>query len=109
MIVSLVKFLKNKMGFEFYPEIAPKSAKLPCGVYTVVSESERISVNLGSYQSDFMVQLDIYTSTYKEANLMKESIKKVLFEFERPIISLSCNISKDDEIYRLMVEFESFE
>lgn len=108
MIISLISHLKKSLRFEFYPQIAPEFAKLPCGVYNIISETERISVNLGSYQSDFIIQLDIYTNTYKEADLLKDEVKKALFSFERPIVSLSCNISKDNEIYRLIVEFKSF-
>lgn len=109
MIINLVKHLKDNLGFEFYPQIAPKSAKSPCGVYNIISEKERIGVNLGSFQTDFFIQIDIYTKTYKEANLIKEKLKDVLFSFERPIISLSFNIDFEDGEYRLMCEFESFE
>lgn len=108
MIVNLVKFLKKELGFEFYPNIAPESATMPCGVYNVLNESERIGVNLGSYQTDFSIQIDIYTSTYKEANLLKDRLKEVLFRFERPIIELNSSISFEDESYRLMVQFDSF-
>lgn len=109
MIINLVKHLKDSLGIEFYPEIAPKSAKSPCGVYNIINESERISVNLGSFQTDFFIQIDIYTTSYKEIQVFKEKLKNALFSFERPIIALNFKESFEYDEYRLICEFESFE
>ena len=59
---------------------------------------------MGSFQTDYLIQLDIYTKTHKEANLIKEKLKDVLFSFKRPIILLNFNIYFGDGEYRLMCE-----
>ena len=77
--------------------------------YNVISKKERIENKFGLISNRFFIQIDIYTKTYKEANLIKEKLKDILFSFKRPIISLSFNIDFGDGEYRLMCEFESFE
>lgn len=76
--------------------------------YNVIVKKKELRINLGSFQTDFFIQIDIYTKTYKEENLIKEKLKDVLFGFKRPIISLSFNIDFEDGEYRLICEFESF-
>lgn len=109
MIVKLINHLKEKLNLDFYPSIIPKSAKMPCGVYNIIDENSQISINLGVFQVDYLIQIDIYTATYKEADLLKQKLNLALFSFQRPVIALNNKISFDDESYRLMCELKMFE
>lgn len=108
MITKLISHLQNHLNMQIYPNIAPKEARTPFCVYTIINQSERISINLGSYQSDFMIQLDIYTNSFKQAHNLASKTKEALFQFDRPITALSSNISFENELYRAMIEFDTF-
>lgn len=54
--------------------------------YSVIGKKKRIENKFGLISNKLF---DIYIKTHKEANLIKEKLKDVLFSFERPTISLS--------------------
>ncbi|WP_170019193.1 hypothetical protein [Campylobacter sp. RM16190] len=108
VLIELIDFLKANMNLEIYPHVVPNDGEYPCMVYQVVSELDRISLNAGGYQTDFLIQVDIYSKSYKQAQELKEKFKEALYSFNRPITTLQITQTKDEEYYRTMIEFEIF-
>lgn len=108
MIIPLIKHLEDGLKLPLYPLVVPENGVYPCLVYHQISQNDRISVNAKAYQSDFLIQLDLYASTYKETQILKEKIKSSLYDFHRPLVSIDITENKDDEKIRAMFEVKYF-
>lgn len=104
----LVGHLKAQTGLSVFAYEANDKAKMPYIVYQVNGQNERLAVNGGVIQTDYLIELDVYSSDSEESETLKEKIINALLNFERPATSIKCHTEPDDKSVLLTIEFEFF-
>ena len=107
-IIKLARHLETKTGVKVFAYEADAKSGVPYVVYQINDQSERLAVNGGVIQTDYLIELDIYTKTFKESETLKEKIINALLEFERPVTSIKCDTDKEDGFIFLTIELEFF-
>lgn len=111
VIKRLAGHLKSETGIMISSyDKTDHTGALPHIVYQVNDQYERLALNGGIIQTDYLVELDVYTKTYKESEELKEKIVNALLNFERPVTSIKCDTEQDDNTKAILltIEFEFF-
>ena len=110
---NFVEHFTQATGLNLYLNEAPNNAKLPFCVYSVISCVDKTCLNSRQQNApsarEYLLQVDIYASTFARAQEKCELARVAIYHFEKPIIELNTQYLKDDTSYRAMIEFRFIE
>ena len=66
-------------GGRVYPDVAPQGPAMPYAVYRVVYDGDNQTVNGGAYARNTRFQIDVFATSYDEADASAEELRTALY------------------------------
>lgn len=99
--------LKSLCEGRIYPLTAPENATTPFITYQVINNSDTTSVQGENYSNRYLIQLDIFSTSYSEVKTTLGAAKDAMYQFKyQPHEFNSRDLyEKDTQLHRQLIEF----
>lgn len=105
MIKQLISHLSNN-GLNFTALVEVQDKKPPFFIYHVLNEQNYHSLNKKITKKHFVFLFEIYATSYKQAEELKEEFEEVIYSFNHPILEFECQRELRDMLHVRSVEVQ---
>ena len=107
MIIELIQHLKDTLSLQIYPMIMPSDCAKPACVYTIINNRDNQGISGCVSSETIAIQFDIYSKSYKEAEILLDEVKTALYSFKNYPIGINSrdNFETETELFRKIITF----